>query len=161
MALRYLEPELPRTLETPQAQQRLIRDGVAPPTDVNPETLSNPNTLTHPKPELPRALGTPQAQQHLIRDGVASLTEHLYSWLVAKGGRGEGGAGAEAGPLPGDEGDPSSGGAGGGGGAAPSGHGRMAAFAAHMLLALEGLGVLGSAVDDLYELTRWVWKSCA
>mmetsp|Transcript_33440 Transcript_33440/g.73943 ORF Transcript_33440/g.73943 Transcript_33440/m.73943 type:complete len:1069 (+) Transcript_33440:427-3633(+) len=81
-----------------------------------------------------------EVQQHLIRDSISALAGHLYRWQVTRE-VGGGGSGAEA-----DEGASALG--------LPPSSARSAAFASHLLLALESLGVVSRCSSDHYERSR-------
>ena len=105
-----------------------------------------------PGPAISAASRDPlhQVQQFLITDRLAGLATHVYRWLVARDGTASGGQydDPEAQELDGgrknageDEEDPA------GLAGLPPRHFRMVAFAAHLLLLLEGLGGATLAAD--------------
>eukprot|EP00798_Chlamydomonas_sp_ICE-L_P004835 gene4835-34588_t len=88
-----------------------------------------------------------QVQQLLIKDSISALVLLLYEWLVAKesGSTPEGmlleasGEDAEAAEIH---------------GLLPTYASRMSSFAAHLMLAMEALGVFAQTSEDTFEVSR-------
>ena len=103
----------------------------------------------------------PQVQQLLVMDRLSGLAGHLYRWLVAREAAPEAVHfdNEEDGGIAAAIGEEGSGGVGFGLSGLPPRHQRMVAFAAHLLLLLEGLGASSAAEDAVAEReqARCVW----